>query len=89
MLLGDSCFVAEPQLAQIIEQPAGLGLRLTSLQKWELSKKKPTSQVYWLELLVETGVIRKEDVEDLLVEANQLVAITVASVKTAKRNKSG
>jgi len=33
MLLGDSCFVVEPQLVPITEPHAGLDLRLTSLQR--------------------------------------------------------
>ena len=44
--------------------------------------------VYWLDLLIESGLIQKQYIADLLDEANQLVAITVASIKTAHRSKS-
>src|SRR3989304_8453032 len=40
--------------------------------------------VFWLELLVEAGIIPKEKMEDLLMEAEELVAIFAASQKTAK-----
>jgi len=43
---------------------------------------------YWLDLLVEAGIVRKADVASLMDEANQLVAITVASIKTAKDNRA-
>jgi four helix bundle protein len=40
---------------------------------------------YWLELIVESGLLPAARVEDLLAEANELVAIFVASARTAKR----
>ncbi len=40
--------------------------------------------VFWLELLGETGVIRQERTQDLLKEANELVKIFGASLRTSK-----
>ncbi|MGA9056569.1 MAG: four helix bundle protein [Terriglobia bacterium] len=40
--------------------------------------------VFWLELLVESGMIAKARLHDLVAEANELVSIFVASQKTAK-----
>ena len=42
--------------------------------------------VFWLELLSETGVVRAERTKDLLAEANELVAIFGASLRTSKHN---
>jgi four helix bundle protein len=41
--------------------------------------------VLWLELLGETGIIRPERTQNLLDEANELVAIFGASLRTSKR----
>ena len=41
--------------------------------------------VYWLELLTGANLLKPERVADLMAEANELVAITVASIKTARR----
>src|SRR5438093_9624328 len=41
--------------------------------------------VFWLELLTETGIVRPERANDLLKEANELVAIFGASLRTSKR----
>ncbi len=41
--------------------------------------------VFWLELLAETGVVSSERTRDLLKEANELVAIFGASLRTSKR----
>lgn len=40
--------------------------------------------VFWLELLGETGVINTERTKDLLKEANELLAIFGASLRTSK-----
>jgi four helix bundle protein len=40
--------------------------------------------VFWLELLGETGVVRQERTQDLLKEANELVKIFGASLRTSK-----
>ena len=40
--------------------------------------------VFWLELLGDTGVIRPERTQDLLKEANELVRIFGASLRTSK-----
>jgi four helix bundle protein len=40
--------------------------------------------VFWLELLVESGMIAKARLDDLVTEANELVSIFVASQKTAR-----
>jgi hypothetical protein len=41
--------------------------------------------VFWLELLIETGIVAQEKLSDLLEEANELVAIFAASQQTARR----
>lgn len=43
--------------------------------------------IYWIELLVESKLVEKNLVANLLDEANQLVAIIVSSIKTARVNK--
>jgi four helix bundle protein len=41
--------------------------------------------VFWLEILVETGILRAERAFDLQAEANELLAIFSASLRTSKR----
>jgi four helix bundle protein len=40
--------------------------------------------VFWLELLGETGIVEPEKLANLLLEANELLAIFAASQRTAK-----
>lgn len=42
--------------------------------------------VYWMELLVESQAVPKHLVSDLMNEANEIVAITVSSILTARRH---
>jgi four helix bundle protein len=44
--------------------------------------------LFWLELLIDAGVSRPEQIHAPLNEANQLVSIFVASLRTAKGLKS-
>ena len=43
--------------------------------------------IYWLELLIEIGLLKAEEAEAILKEADELLAIVVASIKTARKNK--
>ncbi len=42
--------------------------------------------MYWLDLLLEAGLAPKERLSTLMTEANELIAILTASVKTARAN---
>ena len=44
--------------------------------------------LFWLELLIESGIAQSERADPLLKEANELVSIFVASLRTAKGVKS-
>ena len=41
--------------------------------------------IFWLELLIDTGIITRNQSEELLAEANELVAIFVTSRQTVMR----
>ena len=43
--------------------------------------------VFWLEFLIDTGVVQQERLDGLLTEANELLAIFAASQRTAKTSQ--
>jgi four helix bundle protein len=43
--------------------------------------------IFWLECLAESGIVKPALLSDLLAEANELVAIFVASQRTARESK--
>lgn len=61
--------------------------RADFVAKMGIVEEEGDESIYWIELLVESQPIRPERVAELLIEANQLVAMTVASIKTARQDK--
>lgn len=53
--------------------------------KMSIVEEEADETLYWMELLVDAGLIELGSIQDLLGEANQILAMTVASIKTAKR----
>jgi four helix bundle protein len=60
--------------------------RAEFVSKIQCGLQELEESVYWIELLDELEVIRRERVAGLLKEAEELTSIFVASAKTAKRN---
>ena len=46
------------------------------------------SGLIWLDLLAESGLIPRERLTDLMTEADEILAMTVASIRTAKSRRS-
>ena len=42
---------------------------------------------FWLEVIIESGLMKEEMVKDLMNEADQIVAIIVSSINTARGHK--
>ena len=57
------------------------------LSKIESSLQELEETGYWLELLVESGIVSQEKLHSLSQEQNELTAILVSTVNTAKANK--
>ena len=57
------------------------------ISKIEGGLQELEESVYWMELLVESGIIKTERLEELMKEADELTAILVTSVKTMKQRK--
>jgi four helix bundle protein len=55
--------------------------------KMGIVEEEADESIYWMELLIEGGLVRDDLLSDLMDEANQILAITVASIRTSKRNK--
>ena len=41
--------------------------------------------IYWMELVIESELMPKEQVKDLMAEADEILAITISSIKTARK----
>ena len=58
------------------------------IAKMGIVEEEADETLFWLELLEESGFVTAAKVSAIKLEANELIAITVASIKTARRNRS-
>ncbi|MGZ3334252.1 MAG: four helix bundle protein [Isosphaeraceae bacterium] len=52
--------------------------------KMGIVEEEADESIYWMELLVDANLVAPELMANLISEANELVAIVVASIKTAR-----
>src|SRR5262249_49699809 len=57
------------------------------ISKMGTVEEEADESTYWLELLVDAGLTQVTQVKELLREANELVAISVSSITTARKRK--
>lgn len=53
--------------------------------KMGIVEEEADESLFWMELLIEAGIVREKQLTPLMNEAGELVAIAVASQNTAKR----
>ena len=58
------------------------------ISKMGTVEEEADESAYWMELLVEAGKIKPVKVSALLQEANELTAISVSSINTAKKSQA-
>ena len=55
--------------------------------KMGIVEEEADESLYWMELLVQSELVDEHRLADLMKETNELVSITVASIKTARKRK--
>jgi four helix bundle protein len=58
------------------------------ISKMGIVEEEADESLYWMELFLEAKIAKPESLEPLMKEANQLLAIVIASIKTAKDHSS-
>lgn len=58
------------------------------IAKMGIVEEEADECIYWMELLIGSGLLPAEQLKALMTEADELVAITVASIKTARNKKA-
>jgi four helix bundle protein len=54
------------------------------INKLRIVEEECDESLFWMELLVDNGIIRASRLADLMKEANEILAIVVSSAKTAR-----
>lgn len=55
------------------------------VNKMSIVEEETDESIFWMELLVDSGLISEERLSSLICEAKEILAITVASINTAKK----
>jgi four helix bundle protein len=55
------------------------------IAKLGVVEEEADETLYWLELAVDAGLVDPSRIEDLIDETNEILAMTVASIKTLRR----
>ena len=62
--------------------------RADFISKMGIVEEEADETIYWLELLVESKIVNDDQIQLLLRESNEITAIIVASIKTARKNSA-
>jgi four helix bundle protein len=62
--------------------------RAEFLAKLEIALQEMEETCYWLELIVDANLISRRRLDPLIDEANQILAILIASARTTKQNRN-
>ncbi len=57
------------------------------IAKMGIVEEECDESIFWMELLVESGLMKKELLSDLMSEADEILRMVVSSITTAKKNK--
>ncbi len=60
--------------------------RADFISKMGIVEEECDEAIYWIEMLCELDLLERKRVEPLLAEANELLSITISSIKTARQN---
>jgi four helix bundle protein len=58
------------------------------ISKMGIVEEEADESLYWMELLIETGIEVNRKMEALMKEAGELLSIMVASIKTARKSQN-
>ena len=61
--------------------------RADVIAKLAIVEEEADECLYWMELLVDSGLISEHRITDLMQEGDEIVAMTVASIRTLRKNK--
>jgi four helix bundle protein len=55
------------------------------IAKLRIVEEEADESVYWMELLIEAGLVQAGQISEVLNEANEIIAMTVASIRTLQK----
>ena len=87
MYLVGSCCVLEHLCGANYRAACRAKSEADMIAKLGIVEEESDETLYWLELLIESGLIPEKRLADLMQEVNEILAMTVSSIKTLRKNK--
>ena len=84
-LIGDQLFRSGTSVGANYRAACRARSKADFISKLGISLEEADEALYWLEILLETNIVQANLLSGIMAEANELVAIFVASLNTAKR----
>lgn len=57
------------------------------IAKMGIVEEECDESIYWMELIIDANLLPEERLRDLMAEADEILTITVSSIKTARKKK--
>jgi four helix bundle protein len=57
------------------------------INKLKIVEEEADETIFWLELIEESGILSPDKLLSIKTEAHEILAITIASIKTARKNQ--
>ena len=54
------------------------------LNKWKIVEEEADETLFWLELLLEAGILPESQLRPLMTEVDEILAMLVASIRTLR-----
>ena len=87
-LIGDQIFRSGTSVAANYRSACRGRSKSEFISKLSIAEEEADETLFWLEVIKEMGVSTYDKLDALMKENDEILAIVVASIKTAKRNKS-
>ena len=87
-LIGDQMFRSGTSVGANYRAACRGRSRSEFLSKMAIVEEEADETLFWLEILKEMKVFDKPLIDNLMKETNEIIAMTVSSIKTARRNKT-
>jgi len=86
-LIGNQAFRSGTSVAANYRSACRAKSKPDFIAKLAIVEEEADETQFWLELIKEMQILQTSNLNPLLVESNEIIAIIVSSIKTARKNK--
>ncbi len=84
-IIGKQYLRAATSIGANVEEAQSGESRLDFIHKYSIAQKEAKESLYWLRLLVASGILKEEKLSSLVHETEELISVITAIIVSAKR----